>query len=94
MVYYGIRGSALFGVLATNLTGFITFALPEKDSALLLVTTPADKFTEQFVSLFIEGKFITILSLSVVYCTFLVRLYHTWPILKIKVWPPLARCHN
>jgi len=57
-----IRGFALFGVLIANLTGFITFALPEKEGALL-VTTPVDKFTEHFVSLFIEGKFITIFSM-------------------------------
>ncbi len=57
-----IRGFALFGVLIANLEGFISFALPEKQ-AELLTSTAADKATEHFVSLFIEGKFITIFSM-------------------------------
>ncbi|HJP62617.1 MAG TPA: DUF418 domain-containing protein [Mucilaginibacter sp.] len=57
-----IRGSALLGVLVANLTGFINFALPE-DKAALLTTTRTDKITEHFISLFIEGKFITIFSM-------------------------------
>ncbi len=57
-----IRGFALFGVLIANLEGFISFALPE-NQAKLLTSTAADKVTEHFVSLFIEGKFITIFSM-------------------------------
>ncbi len=57
-----IRGFALFGVLIANLEGFISFALPESQ-AELLTNTAADKATEHFASLFIEGKFITIFSM-------------------------------
>ncbi len=57
-----IRGFALFGVLIANLAGFINFALPEKQIALL-TSTPADKITDHFVSFFIDGKFITIFSM-------------------------------
>ncbi len=57
-----IRGFALFGVLIANLTGFINFALPDEQIALL-TNTGADKITEHFVNLFIDGKFIMIFSI-------------------------------
>lgn len=57
-----LRGFALTGVLIANITGFITYALPE---AMMgpLVSTPADIATDKFVSLFIENKFITLFAL-------------------------------
>ncbi|MEO6456355.1 MAG: DUF418 domain-containing protein [Ginsengibacter sp.] len=57
-----IRGFALLGVLIANLAGFINFALPDYQVALLTNTVP-DKITEYFVSLFIDGKFIMIFSI-------------------------------
>ena len=57
-----IRGFALFGVLIANLAGFINFSLPD-DQIALLTNSTADKITERFVSLFIDGKFIMIFSI-------------------------------
>lgn len=57
-----LRGFALLGVLLANLEGFITFALPEAQLALMTSTT-ADKITEKFLLIFVDNKFITIFSL-------------------------------
>ena len=57
-----LRGFALLGVIVANLTGFITFALPD-DQVALLTNTKADKIAEHFLMLFIDNKFITIFSL-------------------------------
>jgi uncharacterized protein len=57
-----LRGFALLGVLLANLEGFITFALPEAQLALM-TSTPADKITEKFLLIFVDNKFITIFSL-------------------------------
>jgi len=57
-----LRGFALLGVLIANLEGFISFALPEAQLALVTNTT-ADQVTEKFLLLFVDNKFITIFSL-------------------------------
>ncbi|MEP7255386.1 MAG: DUF418 domain-containing protein [Ferruginibacter sp.] len=57
-----LRGFALLGVLIANLEGFITFALPDAQVALMTNTT-ADKIIGNFLLLFIDNKFITIFSL-------------------------------
>jgi uncharacterized protein len=57
-----LRGFAILGILMANLAGWITFALP-KEQAAQLITTPADKATEIFLSLFVENKFITLFCL-------------------------------
>ncbi|MBS1665356.1 MAG: DUF418 domain-containing protein [Bacteroidetes bacterium] len=57
-----LRGFALLGVLIANLTGFVTFALPDTAQQPLL-STPADQLTEMFVTLLVENKFITLFSL-------------------------------
>ena len=57
-----LRGFALLGVIIANLAGFITFALPDEQVALL-TNTKADKIAGHFLMLFIDNKFITIFSL-------------------------------
>ncbi|MEP6514309.1 MAG: DUF418 domain-containing protein [Parafilimonas sp.] len=57
-----IRGCALFGVLVANIASFLNFALPKNQIKLLISTTP-DKLTDHFISLFVDGKFITIFSM-------------------------------
>ncbi len=57
-----LRGFALLGVLIANLEGFITFALPDTQVALM-TNTSADKISENFLLLFIDNKFISIFSL-------------------------------
>ena len=57
-----LRGFALLGVIIANLAGFITFALPD-DQIALMTNTEADKFSQNFLMLFVDNKFITIFSL-------------------------------
>lgn len=57
-----LRGFALLGVIIANLAGFISFALPDEQVALL-TNTKADKIAEHFILLFVDNKFITIFSL-------------------------------
>lgn len=57
-----LRGFAIIGILLANLEGWVVFALPPEQAALL-ITTPADHLTEVFLSLFVENKFITLFCL-------------------------------
>ena len=57
-----LRGFALLGVIIANLAGFISFALPDEQVALL-TNTKADKIAEHFILFFVDNKFITIFSL-------------------------------
>jgi len=57
-----LRGFAILGILMANLEGWVVFALPP-DQAALLMTSTVDQASEVFLSLFVENKFITLFCL-------------------------------